>query len=166
MHVEYEVSKQNYVSAASLAARKGSISSRLRYYYFYAFATLWLIISLGSLRSGGHWDPAGIALDLTILPVLAIVLWIERLKFAWQFRKSANLHGIQQFDADESGTKLKTSESDTRSTWRAYSKLAENSRVFVLFHPGDKTFIAIPKCALNSEQVDEFRSLFKANLAR
>jgi hypothetical protein len=166
MHVEYEVTKQNYVNAASLAARKGSLSSRLRYYYFYAFTTLWVIVSLGSSRSGGHWDPAGIAFGLIIFPTLAMILGIERLKFAWQFRKSASLHGIQQFDADESGTRLKTSESDTRSSWKAYSKFAENSRVFVLFHPGDKAFIAIPKSALNSEQVNELRSLFKASLAR
>ena len=91
MHIEYQVSKQDYVNAATLAVRKGPISS---------------------------------------------------------------------------GMRLVTSESETRSTWKTYSKFAESSRVFILFHLGSKTFIPIPKSALNSEQVTELRSFFKTSLAR
>jgi hypothetical protein len=154
------------VNAATLAVRKGPISSRLRYYYYYAFTALWLVTSLSASRSGGHWDLADIGFGLSIVPFLAVILWIPRLKFGREFQRSANLHGIQQLDASESGIRLVTSESETRSTWKTYSKFAESSRVFILFHLGSKTFIPIPKSALNSEQVTELRSLFKTSLAR
>jgi hypothetical protein len=104
-----------------------------------------------------------ILFGLGFVGAIALFLWA---KVAWQFRSSPNLHGLQQLDASESGIQLKTSESETRSTWKAYSKFAENSRVFVLFYPGDRTFVPIPKSALNSAQVTELRSLFKASLAR
>ena len=166
MHIEYEVSQQDYVNAAILAIRKGRISSRLRYYYFCAFTLLWLVTTLSGSRSGGHWNLATIAFGLSIIPFIAAILWISRFKFGREFQKNANLHGVHQLDATESGMQIVTPESETRSTWKTYSKFAENSRVFILFSPGNRIFIPIPKSAMNTEQIVELRNLFKVGLAR
>jgi hypothetical protein len=163
MHVEYEVTKRDYVSAAMLAAHKGPLSIRLRYYYVYAFAILWLVVTVATSRTDGHWNIVDMLFGFGFVAVMALFVWA---KFAREYQRSANLHGIQQLDANESGVRFVTTESDTRSTWKAYSKFAENSKVFILFHPGNKTFIPIPKSALNSEQATELRSLFKASFAR
>ena len=163
MHIEYEIARQDYMTAAMLAARKGALPTRLRYYYVYVFAALWLVATLATSRTRGHWNIVDMSLGFGFVAAIGLFVWT---KFAWEYRRSANLHGIQQLDADESGIRLKTLESDARSTWKAYSKFAENSRVFVLFYPGNRTFIPIPKSAMNIEQVTELRGLFKAGLAR
>jgi hypothetical protein len=166
MHIEYEISQQDYVSAALLAIRKGRIFTKLRYYYFCVFATLWLMTSLTAARAGGHWNITAIAAGLAIIPFMAMILWIARIKFGREFKKNASVHGVHQLDATESGIRIANSESETRSTWKVYSKFAENSGVFILFDQGKKTFIPIPKAALTGEQITELRSLFKAGLAR
>ena len=166
MHIDYEVCQQDYVSAAILAIRKGPITSKIRYYYFCVFAVLWLVATAISSRSEGHWNFADIISGLSIFLFLGFVLWVTQLKFGREFRKLTNLNGLQQLDASESGIQFKNTESETRSTWKTYSKFAENSRVFILFYSGNKTFIPIPKGAMNTEQVGELRSIFKAGLAR
>jgi hypothetical protein len=166
MHVDYQVSQQDYVSAAMLAVRKGRITTKIRYYYFCAFAIFWLVATLSSSRSEGHWNFASIVAGLSIFPFLAFILWVTGLKFAREFRQNVSLHGIHQLDATESGMRIANSESEMRSTWKTYSKFAENSRVFILFHPGIKSFIPISKNAMNVEQVSELRSLFKTSLSR
>jgi hypothetical protein len=166
MHIEYQVSQQDYVSAALLAIRKGRIVTKLRYYYFCVFATLWLVTALTAARSGGHWNIAAIASGLAIIPFMAVILWIARIKFGREFQKNANVHGVHQLDATESGIRIANKESETRSTWKIYSKFAENSRVFILLNQGKKSFIPIPKSTMNTEEIAELRSLFKAGLAR
>jgi hypothetical protein len=166
MHIEYQISQQDYVSAAILAIRKGRIFSKLRYYYFCVFTTLWLVTAMGAARSGGHWNTAAILTGLTIIPFMAGILWIARVRFGREFQKNANLHGVHQLDATESGMRIAHTESETRSTWKIYSKFAENSHVFILFDQGRKSFIAIPKSAMSPEEIAELRSLFKAGLAR
>ncbi len=164
MHIEYQISQQDYVSAAILAIRKGRIFTKIRYYYFCVFSTLWLMTALGASRSGGHWNVAAILAGVAIIPFMAAILWIARIKFGREFQKNANLHGVHQLDVAESGMRIAHSESETRSTWKVYSKFAENSRVFILFGPEKRTFIPIPKSAMNPEEIAELRSLFKANL--
>lgn len=166
VHIDYHVSQQDYISGAMLALRRGSTSSRIRYYYFCGFIVLWFAMDLLGARAGGQWHLDQIWSGLIILPFIAFFLWIQRFRFDREFRKNATLHGIQQLDVNESGVRLVTGESETRSTWKTYSRYAENSRVFILFHAGDKTFIPISKSAMNTEQAAELRGLFKANLHR
>ncbi len=166
MHIDYQVSQQDYVSAAILALRKGRITAKIRYYYFCAFVIFWLVATLSSSRSEGHWNFADIIAGLSIFPFLAFILWVTHLKFGREFRNNPSLHGIHQLDATESGMRIASTESETRSTWKTYSKFAENSKVFILFHPGNKTFIPISKDAMNAEQVSELRNIFKTSLAR
>jgi YcxB-like protein len=166
MHIEYQVSQKDYVSAAILAIRKGRIFTKLRFYYFCVFTTLWLTTALTAARSGGHWNVAVVLTGLTVIPFMAVILWISRIKFGHEFRRNAALHGVHQLDATESGMRIAHSESETRSTWKMYSKFAENSRVFIVFDQVRKSFITIPKSAMSTEQITELRSLFKASLVR
>jgi hypothetical protein len=119
MHSAYEVSKQDYVSAAVLAVHKGALSVRLRYYYVYAFTILWLVSTLATSRTDGHWNIVDMLFGFGIVPVVALFMWA---KFSREYRRSANLKGIQQLDASASGIHLRTSESETRGSSSSFTR--------------------------------------------
>jgi len=77
-------------------------------------------------------------------------------------RPSAPL--VHTLDISESGLSSRTSVSESRLTWDVFVGWEEVEGVFSLF-PSPISYYPVPKRAMTSDQMDEFRALLRAKLS-
>jgi hypothetical protein len=165
MHIEYRISEKSYCAAAMLAMRKRSGMSSLDYYGPYIFCIIWLAASLipAWLNPNAQLD---LLLTLGVLPIVLGFLALRRKRIRGEFAKLKEFHLLQALDLDAAGLRLVTTAGTSRSSWKVYSKFAEDAASFVLYIQGNLSFLPIPKNELAVTQIDELRSLLEARLPR
>ena len=162
------VSQADFERASWLAMRKGPLPRALRFYFRLGFAALWVLMCLTpfvahrnirDLRDGLIFGSIGPAL-------LALQLYLVKLGFGREYRRSAALRLPATVDLDDTGLHWVTTESDSRSNWRIFLKYSEDRSSFVLFHRGSLAFVPIPKRTLSPLQIEELHVIFESHLAR
>jgi hypothetical protein len=91
--------------------------------------------------------------------------WFRSFQFRRQYRKMPMLRDRRTLSVDDTILLSSTADSESRTTWSAYTRFGEDKKTFVLFVQGNRVFIPFPKRELTSLQVDELRSLFETHLS-
>jgi len=163
MHIEYQISEDDFLSAARLAMRTCSKWNTFTMYAIRGFGVLLITFSIVPMVR-----------DHSITPGVASLLWgsllvcmplLRNYQFRKQYRKNSLLHDRRSLDVDDTQLRFKTSTSESSSTWSSYTKFAENDRTFIVFQQGNQIFVPLPKRELSETQVAELRSLLAAHLA-
>jgi hypothetical protein len=143
MHIEYQISEDDFVGAAKLAMRTRSKRSVFTIYALLGFGLLLILGSIVSMIASGS-GTAGLAPFLWGSFLVSMpLLWAYQ--FRKQYRKNSLLHDRRSLDVDNAQLHFKTSTSESTSTWASYIRFAENESTFILFQQGNQIFIPIPK---------------------
>jgi hypothetical protein len=166
MQIEYQITEDDFESAAWLALRKGAIPGTFQFYYGLAFIALWIFLCLAPVLATPNIRSFVDSLLFASFG-FAILSWrllFTKFKFRREYRRSPLLHLRTSLEIDAMGPHFKTSESDSRSSWQTYSKYRESKSTFLLSPSGNKIFIPIPKRELSQAQITELRTLFETHL--
>lgn len=68
-------------------------------------------------------------------------------------------------EASDEGLVVETAHANSKVSWSAYVAWAEGKSVFVVL-PQPRIYVPIPKRALSSEQLDQFREILRRNIGR
>jgi hypothetical protein len=167
VHIEYQISQKDYVSAATLLLRRRSGLTAWRFYWPYVFATFWIASIVIPIHVGKyHRNAADPVFLFGILPAVIAIMWVRRFWLGQEYRRCTNLHLPHALEADEDSLRIVSEYSDCRMRWKVYSKFLENPRVFVLFHRGSQVFTMISKGGMTPAQVVELRTLLRAQITR
>jgi hypothetical protein len=162
MRIEYQISEDDFVSAARLAIRKQYRHAFFRALNIRVFGAILiataLILCILTRQFAAVWPAALVGLILMCVPIL----WTYQ--FRKQYRKMPMLHGRRSLDIDATGLHFITEQSDSRTSWELFIHFAENDDSFVLFQQGNRIFIPIPKRELTAAQIDEFRNILFTHL--
>lgn len=165
MHIEYRVSEGDYRNATTLANKKRSNLSALEHFWPYLFVIVWLSIGfLPASISGSSGEDVDMYFALGVIPIWIIFLYMRKLQFRREYAKLPNLKLLQALDLDSNGLRLVTTAATTRTSWDLYNKFAEDQHAFVLYMDGGHNFLPITKSYMNTLQIDELRTLLKANI--
>jgi YcxB-like protein len=165
MHIEYQITEDDFASAGRLAVQvKSKFAAGQRYILAVlgAFLIVFGAIAAVSQHALSALWPA--FLWGSILLCIAVLYGFYGYQFRRVYRKAPLLRERRTLDVDDSTLQFKTATSEGRTTWDAYIKFAENKDTFILFQQGNQIFVPIPKRELSPPQIDELRTLFTAHL--
>jgi hypothetical protein len=163
MHIEYQISEGDFVSAARLAMRTRSKWSMYSMYALRGFGALLIASSVVPMIKANSVTPGLATLFWGSFLVCMPLVW--NYQFRKQYRKNSLLHDRRSLEVDDTQLHFKTSTSEGSSTWSSYTKFAENDLTFIVFQQGNQIFVPLPKRELSETQIAEHRSLFAAHLA-
>ena len=166
MHIEYRVSEADYRSAAQLAQRRRSSASALDHFLPYIFSIVWIAAAiLSGAADNGLEDSADLVFVLGAIPILFGLLWRRKKALNSEYRRLVTLHPLQIINLDTDGIQIGGGKQPLRTTWKQYSRWAENKEVFILFHQqNEHHFLPVVKDHLTLLQVDELRALLLSRL--
>jgi hypothetical protein len=163
MHIEYQISEDDFLSAARLAMRTRSKWNTFTMYAIRGFGVLLITFSVVPMVR-----------DHSVTPGVASLIWgsflvcmplLRNYQFRTQYRKNSLLHDRRSLEVDDTQLHFKTSTSEGSSTWSSCTRFAENDDTFIIFQQGNQIFVPLPKGELSETQVTDLRSLFAAHLA-
>jgi hypothetical protein len=167
MHIEYQITEDDFVSAGQLAVQTKSKSAATQRYFLVGFGVLLSMYgvftaiakhTLSALWPGLIWG--------SILLGIGALYGFYGYHFRRMYRKVPLLRARRNLDIDDHNIQFKTATSESRTPWDVYIKFAENKDTFILFQQGNQIFIPIPKRELSTSQIDELRTLLAAHLPR
>jgi hypothetical protein len=165
MHIEYQITEDDFASAGRLAVQTKSKFAALQRYFLAGLGALLIasgaVVAIAGHALSGLWPPL---LWGSILLGIAVFYGFYGYQFRRVYRKAPLLRERRTLDVDDETLQFKTTNSEGRTTWSAYIKFAENKDVFILFQQGNQIFVPIPKRDLTTLQIDELRSLLNAHL--
>ena len=165
MHIKFRVGLNEWEDAAMLELRRRTKTSALEYFGPHAVAIIWIAASLIPNPANDYLnDPTDLLLTLGVIPIFMGYLLLRKKRFQQDYRKIRNAHLLQNVDIDGEGLRVVTTDGALPTTWKDYTKFAEDGKVFILFRRGVHGFMPIPKSYLTMLQVDELRSLLQARL--
>lgn len=168
MQIVYQISRKDFEAASWLAQRKGPLPKAIQFYFRIGFTCFWVLGIMGpalvhptrrGLLGAASFAAFGVSL-------LLVQLYLTRLTFRRQYRRSAGLHQRITLTIDESGLQFASLLEETRSSWTVYRRFAEDGSSIILFRGNNLDFVTIPKRALTGQQVAELRSHLSAHLPR
>jgi hypothetical protein len=165
MHIEFRISEKDYRAATMLAMRKRSTSSSLDYYGPYIFGVIWIAAAvIPSPLNGYLKDQIDSLMTFGVVPIVVGFLAMRRKGIKRDYAKLKSFQLLQILDLDSTGLRLVTTAGVTRSSWKIYSKFAEDAKTFVIYLQESHDFLPIPKGELTLAQIDELRALLAARL--
>jgi hypothetical protein len=166
MHVEYQISEDDYVSAGQLFLKTRRRSS---FYRRFVVPALWSVIIVSTIITvsvSEDWT-AGLIICLVLLLVL---VQLCRILIPWQlrrtYRKAPIYHVRRSLDIGEGTLHFSAPSSDSTTSWEPFIGFAENDRTFILVQQGNSVYYPISKGELTPTQVDELRSILETHLPR
>jgi hypothetical protein len=162
MRIEYQISEDDFVSAAKLAMRKRSAFAGYRIYIWPVLGAV--LILFGAVAAIGKRDVSGLWPVMLWGSILLALPMLWAFQFRRVYRKSPMLQGRRTLEIDDTSLHFTSANSDGRTNWQAYIKFAESNETFILFQQGNQIFIPIPKRELSQSQITELRSLFETHL--
>jgi hypothetical protein len=164
MHIEYQITEDDFASAGQLAVQtKSKYAAGQRYILVVLGA--FLIVS-GAIAAVSRHALSELWAGLLSGSLLLSIAVFYGYQFRRVYRKAPLLRERRSLDVDDSTLQFKTETSEGRTTWDAYIKFAENEDTFILFQQGNQIFVPIPKRELSPPQIDELRALLAAHLPR
>jgi hypothetical protein len=167
MHIEYQITEDDFASAGRLAVQTKSKFAAIQRYVLVMLGAL--LIAVGVLAAIAENSLSGLWPTLiwgSILLGIAALYGFYGYQFRRIYRKAPLLRERRTLDIDDHNIQFRTESSEGRSTWDAYIKFAENKDTFILFQQGNQIFVPIPQRDLSPPQVDDLRTLLEAHLPR
>lgn len=167
MHIEYQITEDDFASAGRLAVQTKSKFAAMQRYVLVVLGTLviacGIIAAMAEHALSGLWAPF---IWGSILWGIAVPYGFYGYQFRRVYRKAPLLRECRTLDIDDHNIQFKTATSESRVPWDAYIKFAENKDTFILFQQGNQIFVPIPKRDLTASQIDGLRSLLATHLPR
>jgi hypothetical protein len=161
LHIEYQISEDDYVAAAKLALRKLWRDGPFMAYGFPAIGILFILASVfGAITKPIPWDLLGLISGV----FLASFPFRQKLAARRQYRRTPALHAPRCLEIDDVEFHFISPDFDDRNTWNIYCAFAEDAKSFVLVRQGNDQFVPIPKRLLDPVQIDTLRALLMAHL--
>src|SRR5215469_4213324 len=162
MHIEYDVTEQDFVHAQRLV-RRISNSGFMRWAEFaspflgfvLAAFLIYLLITKGVsilLILG-----LGLSLYLILIPILSRRL-LQKL-----YRQTEHLHGKLFLDVESNGIQFGGEKGSVKIDWTSFGRCVEDYRGFVFLRKGQAVQV-VPKRCLTAPQLQEFRGCLKRSL--
>jgi hypothetical protein len=164
LHIEYQVSQTDYVSASRLMMRRSGWMALL---FLYGLPTLGAVLVAAWIFQAAtdHRLPPSIATLIWGLLSLCMPFLLD-LSHRSQYRKATALHAPQTLEVDEKGLRFLSPASGKRTNWHSYVAFSEDKRSFLLLLPGKSEFTPVPKRELDPAQIEELHGLLAENLPR
>jgi len=163
MHIDYEISEQDFSFAQRLAIRKSPL--------FFVRRTLpalpWFGLALLLFIIYAVFD-RGFSTDLLpgfVVPLLLLSLpLLTRRNIRKAYKTSVNLQGPLSLDVDDTGMHFQGRTFSSRIDWAHFSRLIEDQHSFLMFQ-SPNVFNIIPKRQLNEEQIAALRDYLTRHIA-
>ena len=160
MHVEYDITEQDFLHALQLVHRK-TTPSVVRWFElaspFLGFALL--IFAIYRLATQGLSGLS--ALSLGIGSYLLFVPSISKNRQKQLYRNSDFMHGKRVLEVEEVGLRFGGQTGGLEISWGALGRCIEDHRAFVVLPGKGLAFQVVPKRCLSSTQVSELRECLK-----
>lgn len=162
MHIDYEISEQDYLRAQRLAFKKsGQVPWTTKAIPWFGFFLLGLI-GYYAVTQGVSWNflpGAAFALFMVSAPVLT------KGTIRKVYLKSPNLHGALSLDLDDDGVHFRGATFDSRVKWEYFLSFFEDQDSFVMFTSA-RVFNIIPKRNLTPEQLVGVRDQLSSHIKK
>ena len=166
MHIDYEMSEQDFMDAQKLARRHSSNRTfkwifRIVPFWglFLALAVVWNIVQSGLAWNNGMVSPLVLGLIFLASPLL--MNQVNRRIF----RKNPIFRVQRSLVVDAVGLTFNAPTVSVQLKWDAIQNFVEDNSSFVLYQSG-VIFHVIPKRQLSSEQIAELREAFTRHIVR
>ena len=156
MHIEYEISEQDFLNAQRLAIRSSPIPL--------VWLTRWALplfglaglafLTNGTVQQGFSWS---------IIPGLAFCLFFISLPLVSKrtqkklYKNTSSIHGKLFLEVTEDGLAFTGPTSSSKVGWSNFWKVLEDEQSFVIYQQNQLAFSIIPKRNLSTQQITELR---------
>jgi hypothetical protein len=165
MHIDYEMSEQDFMDAQKLARRHSPNRTFRWIFRIVPFWGLFLVLAVAwnIVQSGYPWNNG------MVLPLLLGLLFLASPLLMNQvsrriFRKNPIFRGQRSLAVDETGVTFNTPTISVQPKWGSIQNFVEDDTSFVLYQSG-VIFHFIPKRQLSPGQIAALREAFTRNIA-
>jgi hypothetical protein len=166
MHIDYEMSEQDFMDAQKLARRHSSNRTfkwtfRVLPFWglFLVLVAVWNTVQSGFSRNNGMIPPFVLGLVFLNIP------WLMNQVNRNIFRKNPIFRGQRSLSVDETGLAISAPTISIQLKWDSIQNFVEDNASFVLYQSG-LIFHFIPKRQLSPDQIAELREAFTRNIVR
>ena len=156
MEIRYQLTNEDMRNALRAAPRSVWGSFQFRTWLTLLFLVGMGLIELGFSTAGWIWLVASFGLGMAAYEV-------PRYRVRRALRENPSAQGEIVADVNNEGVLVIFATGRTQMGWPAFIKSRETAALFLLFTSPYKS-IFIPKRVLSQEQIEELRSLLKANI--
>ncbi len=169
MHIEYEVTEQDYLDCQQLAIKSSPVRGvRWTRVVLPVFGVLLLgALIFTAFRQGITLSALpGLSFGLFFcLFLISIPIWTKQ-AHKRVYAKSKGLHGKLVLDVEDEGIQFRGPLSSTIMSWQNFSKFFEDDKCFIFFHTNEQVFHNLPKRCLSPEQVVAFRQFLERHVGQ
>jgi len=162
MHLEYEISEQDFLDAQRLAIKNSPVRSiRWSRIGIPLFGLLLFMFWLQSTYTHGLSlrSAIGVVFPILFMSIPLLTKWNARKMYA----RTTSFRCVQRLDVDEEAMSVSGETFSGKIGWSNYRQFFEDERCFVLYQ--DSTvFNIIPKRQLSSEQISWLRQHFNRKI--
>lgn len=162
MHIDYQISQQDYIAAQHLALKKMR-PSMARFLAFGPWFGLFLLVFIAQavFKRGfsSNFIPAlAVPLFFLIVPITT------RRSILTSYAKSTNMHGPLTLDVDEDWLSFRGQTFSSEVSWDHFASFYEDRKSFVISQRGQTVFNILPKRCLSPEQTSTLRDLLSRHI--
>ena len=163
MHVDYEISEQDFRDGQRLAIKNSSV--RFVRWTRWVLPFFGLLLSIFIIHTGLKQGPS-----VRLLPGLLMSLFFLSIPLLSKreqnklYAKSNSLHGRLSLDVNAEGMEFSGQTFSSHVTWEHYGRFLEDDKAFVLYQKNERIFNILPKRNLTTEQIAEIRQYLKLRL--
>lgn len=126
MHIEFEVSEDDFVAASQLATHRRSVATRIRLWVLRIVGVGFFVFALLLLTQPGSKIFPVFLLCYSMYPCFW-PLFTKR-RAAKRFQKMPQMHGTHVWDVGPDGVRVATSDSVEINSWHVYDRLVEDKK--------------------------------------
>ena len=162
MHVDYEVSEQDFFEAQKLAIKKSPLAAvRMSRWVFPLAGVAAVIFLITAMAREGF--RGNMVFGLLITSWLLFMPLIVRKTQKKLYARSKHFHGLMSLDADDYEMTIRGDGIDSRMAWSNFANSYEDDHSFVIYQ-SSAIFHPIPKRMLSEEQIAALRGCFERNI--
>ena len=160
MHIEYDITEQDFLHALRVVHRR-TTGSFMRWIELASpllgFALLIFIIYRIATQGMSGISALGLGIGLYLLFTPSL----SKSRQKQVYRNSDFLHGKLVLEVDEVGLRFGGETRGLEISWGSLGRRIEDNRAFVVLRGKGRTFRVVPKRCLSSTQVSEFRECLR-----
>ncbi|MFY9559403.1 MAG: YcxB family protein [Terriglobales bacterium] len=159
MHLQYQLTKDDYLKAQDLHQKTAGIVGRASLYILPFFGVLLIAASaVNLLNSPRNWF-------VFLFGCLwgLFLMFHRKILLIRSFGKETKLQQSVEADISEGEFHAVGPTGETRTKWAGFDRYAESEDLFLLY-TGPRIFFALPKRAFGPGEVEEFRELLRGKL--
>ncbi len=163
MHIEYEISEQDFMNAQRLAIKNSPVLLvRLTRWVMPAFGLAGLVfIANATIQQGFSWR---------VIPALAFCLLLISLPLLSKrtqkklYINTSSIHGKLSVEVEEDSLAFTGPTFSSKVDWSNFWKAFEDEQSFLIYQQNRQVFNIIPKRSLSTQQVSELREYLARKL--